>query len=90
LHASADFTPSVRGYNTRAYIPYDFSGLSALWGMQRRLGRSFLYDLNAGLGAFDNSKLYRPHYVSGLYRSYNSSYRISVAPMINVQISYVR
>jgi hypothetical protein len=55
LQASTDLTPLYRQntYSPNHYLRYDFSALTALWGMQRQLGHLFVYDLNAGLGVYN-------------------------------------
>jgi hypothetical protein len=45
LQVSTDLVP-YRTHDAHAYVAYDYSAISALWGMQRHLSRRLIYDLN--------------------------------------------
>jgi hypothetical protein len=93
LQASTEYSP-MRILNSfdQIHVNYEFSGLTALWGMQRRLGKLLVYDLSAGLGAFDSRQSVRSHYTSsGAYAGYSHiNRRLALGPAINLQLSFAR
>jgi len=87
LQASTDVTPSFRYNSLDRYIYYDFSALSVLWGMQRRLGSLFVYDLNAGIGLANSRLILKYDNHSGFYRPHR---RLELLPELNLRLSLVR
>ena len=68
-------TEARRRYNQ----PADVSpGLNAVWGMQRRLGRSFLFDFNTGLGVSPVRSDTRLGYSSGASGSMNFTAQLNL------------
>ncbi|OUJ71655.1 hypothetical protein [Hymenobacter crusticola] len=93
LQASTEYSPMrVQNAFDNTHIVYQFSGLTALWGMQRRLGSLLVYDLSAGLGAFNSRRDIHYHYnSSGVYTGYSySNRRLAVGPAVNLQLSFAR
>ena len=92
LQASTEYSPmrvrTVFVDNTR--VNYEFSGLTALWGMQRRLGSLLVFDWNAGLGVFNSGRSIRHHYTSnGAYAGYSYHHRrLGAGPMVDLQLSF--
>ncbi|GGF05372.1 hypothetical protein [Hymenobacter cavernae] len=87
LQASTDVNPIFRYASLERYIYYDFSALSALWGMQRPLGSLFVYDLNAGVGLANNGRFLT-------YDTRTSSYyldrRLALLPELSLRLSVIR
>lgn len=75
-------TPLRIGYHTEL-TPL----VNLYWGMQRRVGQHFLYDVNAGIGV-----LARPTYYYGYYYAYynNPLYRFTPDLAINLRLYFVR
>lgn len=69
LHATASF-------NTMTYRAFQYSTLTAVWGMQRRMGKYGWFDAYAGLGI---------GYDAFRYNSYRSKY--GFAPEIGIKFS---
>lgn len=94
LNASTEYSPMrVRSpYVDNTRINYEFSGLTALWGMQRRLGSLLIYDLSAGLGAFNSLQSIQRYYTSsGAYAGHSyTNRRLEVGPVVNLQLSFAR
>ncbi|OUJ71656.1 hypothetical protein BXP70_21495 [Hymenobacter crusticola] len=87
LQASSDFVPYSLPYSyQKSNLRYSYSTLSALWGMQRRLGRFLLYDVNAGLGVSNPSSFNGFDSVNG-----GPSYKRKpkLRPELNVRFSLV-
>jgi hypothetical protein len=89
LQVSTDLVaPYLKTNDVR--MSYDFSGLTAFWGMQRRLGRLLVYDLNAGLGVFNSGNAVRYNYTTGVYASNIYNRRLELAPILRLNLSLAR
>ncbi|MCC2545597.1 hypothetical protein LJY25_04010 [Hymenobacter sp. BT175] len=69
---SATFRPEGRWPMRTTYAP----GVTMLWGMQRRLGSNFLFDLSTGLGVSGN--------VSGTAMPGYTTVNINFTPQVNL------
>ena len=61
--------------------------VTALWGMQRRLGRHFLYDASAGLALLARPIDY--YYYRSNFRNSQALYRFETSLAVNLRVYFV-
>ncbi|OUJ71654.1 hypothetical protein BXP70_21485 [Hymenobacter crusticola] len=86
LQASTDLVPYRGIYDARTYLLYDYSAVSALWGMQRRLGNALLCDFSAGIGLMNQLRR-RFNQIDYTFSSYRP---LQLLPELNLHVSLAR
>ncbi|WP_324673191.1 hypothetical protein [Hymenobacter sp. GOD-10R] len=87
LQTNVDFEPFYTGERPQR-MHYSFAGLSAQWGMQRRLGTIALFDFSVGPGIYNKEYIRYTH--NGTYYQSNTYHRVELGVELNLRLSIVR